>query len=439
MKKILALMLAATFTLGTLAGCGSEPAPSVSVTPDASSKEDISTPAEKQKLIVSTWDSAADDHLTDVVTGFEARNPNVEVEILDIPGSEYSNKLSVMLNGGSDLDVVIIKDADTSKDIWAKGQLEDLTPYLAADSVDVSKFNGLEQNFAFEGEQAALPYRTDYYVLYYNKDIFDAAGVPYPSNDMTWDEFEATAAKLTSGEGPGKKYGALIHTWQACVQNWASQGGEFNMMQYDKYEAFAPYYDMALRMQNDAKSSMDFGTLKTSNIHYSSPFLQGNIAMMPMGSWFMATIINKIELGESAVNWGVATLPHPEGVPAGSVVGAATPMCINKASENKDLAWDFINYTTSDEGSAIMAGTGKIPATATDETLDIIAAMAGMPEGIKEALKYTSITPDRPIVDNAGDINRMLGEEHGLIMLGENTVAEGIASMKTRAEEILTN
>ncbi|WP_334092721.1 hypothetical protein, partial [Helicobacter typhlonius] len=82
---------------------------------------------------------------------------------------------------------------------------------------------------------------------------------------------------------------------------------------------FKPYYEMALRMQNDDKTCMDFGTLKTANLHYNSVFPDGSVAMMPMGTWFAATMIDKINKGESSVNWGIATLPHPEGVDAGYV------------------------------------------------------------------------------------------------------------------------
>ena len=70
----------------------------------------------------------------------------------------------------------------------------------------------------YNGKQVALPFKSDYYVLYYNKDIFDAANVEYPSNDMTWDEWEEMCTKLTSGEGNNKVYGGYLlhgrHVWK---------------------------------------------------------------------------------------------------------------------------------------------------------------------------------------------------------------------------------
>ena len=184
-------------------------------------------------------------------------------------------KLTTMLNGGSECDIVYIKEADGTPSYADKGQLEDLTSYIEADGIDTSKFVGYD-DFNLDGKQVALPFKTDYYVLYYNKDIFDAAGVDYPSNDMTWTEWEEMCKSLTSGEGNDKIYGGYLHTWQACVQNWAVQDGANTILGPD-YSFMKPYYEMALRMQEEG-TIMDYATLKTGNIAYASPFQQGTVA-----------------------------------------------------------------------------------------------------------------------------------------------------------------
>lgn len=125
---------------------------------------------------------------------------------------------------------------------------------------------------------------------------------------MTWAQFDELARKVTSGEGTEKKYGAHFHTWQALVQNWGVQDGKNTIMATD-YSFFKPYYEMILGMQNDG-ICMDFGTLKSAGIHYSAAFADGSVAMMPMGTWYSATIIDSINKGESNVNWGIATRVH---------------------------------------------------------------------------------------------------------------------------------
>lgn len=440
LKKAIALVMAAALCLALLAGCGgtpsSTPAPASSTPAPAQSTPD-STPApadEEVTIKVATWDYTSNDSEKNGVEAFEAAHPNIKVEIMDIPSADYNTKLNVMLNGSSDLDVYFIKDASSTYDLYTKGQLLDLTELIARDNIDMSAYNGTDTPFNIDGKQFGMPFRTDYYVLFYNKDLFDAAKEDYPSNDMTWDDFEALAMKM-SGNGV---YGAHFHTWQACVENWAVQDGKNTIMDYENgYDFFKPYYEMVLRLQ-DAGAIQDYGELQSGNIHYSGAFAAGNVAMMPMGSWYMATIINAINNGEANVKeWGVATLPHPADVEAGYTVGATTPLVINPASEKQEAAWEFVKFMSGEEGGQGCAVCGTLPGRVNDEILAQIAKVEGMPEGAAEALRVTSIVPDRPIVPKVTEINDMLGQEHSLIMLKELTVDEGLAEMAERAAEIV--
>ena len=100
------------------------------------------------------------------------------------------------------------------------------------------------------GSNYTLPFRKDWYMLFYNKDLFDKAGVAYPSADMTWDEYEELAKQMTSGEGSSKVYGTHNHTWQALVSNWAVQDGKNTLMSED-YSFMKPAYEQAVRMQDE--------------------------------------------------------------------------------------------------------------------------------------------------------------------------------------------
>lgn len=431
MKRIAALGVSAMMAASVLTACGGSGSSTPASTP-ASGSTGGST-EEEITLKVATWDNTSNPSVQNAVDAFMAANPNIKVELMDIPSADYTTKLTTMLNGGADMDAFFVKDADTTKSLADKGQLADLTEYISADGVDLAAYNGLAENFNYDGKQYGLPARTDYYVMFYNKDMFDAKGMEYPSNDWTWADFEEMAKQLT-GDG---KYGAYIHTWQACVQNWGVQDGEHTIMDYDTgYDFFKPYYEMVLRMQDEG-SIQSFGELKSANIHYSGPFAQGTVGMMPMGTWYMATIIEAVKNGESTVNWGVATIPHPEGVEAGWTVGSATPMCINANTDKKDAAWELVKFVTGEEGAAEYAKVGAIPGRADDAAIAEIAAMEGMPEGTAEALKVTNISLDRPIVDKVADVNQMLGEQHSLIMLEQDTIDNVLASMAEQAEAII--
>ena len=193
---------------------------------------------------------------------------------------------------------------------------------------------------------------------------------------------------------------------------------------------------MAVRMQNDG-TIQKYSELKSGTIHYSSPFMKGNVAMLPMGTWFMSTLIGKTESGENKANWGVATIPHPTGVDAGYTVGSVTPIAINEASSKKDAAWDFVKFATGKEGAEAISKIGSMPALSSDSTLKNIAAVKGTPEGLSEALAVKNISLDRPIAAKVSEVNKMLGEQHDLIMLGEKTVEAGLADMAKQAKEIM--
>ena len=418
-KKMVLVLMVAALAVGGFAAC---------------SKSGQAQPAKGGKIKAAVWDAAMAVYYSELVEAFTASHPGTEVEIIDIPSTDYTQKLSVMLNGGSDIDVFWIKDGDTTKGLANRGQLADLSALVQRDNINLADYKGLAERFNINGKLLALPVSSAYYVLFYNKDIFDRAGQPYPPNDMTWAEYEQLALRMTSGSGSSKVYGGHIHTWPACVQNWAVQDGKNTIVATD-YSFMRPYYEMALRLQ-DAGAIMEFGSLKAGNIAYGNAFLKENIATMPMGFWFAATLKARIEKGETKIRWGVATLPHPESVPAGWTVGSVTPIAVNQASRNKEVAWEFIKFVTSDEGAKIHARHAVFPSRASSENLEELANIPGMPEGVLEALLVKNIALDRPMEDYVAAINQMLTEEHSLIMLKENTVEKGIASMAKRSKEI---
>lgn len=442
MKRFLSLCLAAGMCGSLLSGCGKTAGPAetaaATTATEAEAKteaktEGAETSSEAVTIKLATWDYTSNKSVSNAIAAFEAKNPNIKVEVIDIPSTDYNTKLNVMLNGGSELDTYFIKDAPNTYDLYKKGQMQDLTDRIEKDGIDMSGFSGTDQPFNIEGKQYAMPVQTDYYIVYYNKDLFDAAGVEYPSNDMTWDEFADLARKVTS-DGV---YGAHFHTWQTQVMNWGVQDGKHDTMDYSTgYDFFKPVYDMVTSLQNEGVIQ-DFGALKSANIHYSSAFQAGNVAMMPMGTWYITTLTEAIQSGDTDVkNWGVVTLPHPEGVEAGYTVGSSTPLVINPTSVKQDAVWEFVKFMSGDDGASEFAKVGAIPARLKDSVLAEISSLDGMPEGLIDALKVKNIVADRPVGENVTEVDTMLTEEHSLIMLGELTVDEGLAEMAERSEEI---
>ena len=303
-------------------------------------------------------------------------------------------------------------------------------------------FNGvLDQLTAEDGNFYGIPFRSDFWVVFYNKDLFDKAGVEYPSNDMTLDQYDELMRKMTSGSGAEKVYGGHYHTWRSAVSLFGILDGK-NTIVDGTYDFLKPIYEQVLKQQEDGVVP-DFGELKTSGLHYSAAFQNGSAAMVNMGSWFLATMqkynAEAASNGVEPVNFGMVKYPHPDGAPAGSTLGTVTSLGVNVNSTKQEAAIDFVNWCASAEGAAVVAATGTFPAASTSETLDIIAATEGFPEDAasKEALTTAAVYLEMPYSPKASEIETVLNTEHDAIMTGAETVDEGIQNMNEQVQAIL--
>ncbi len=389
----------------------------------------------KLKMIV--WDLSQTTYMQPMVDAYTAKHPNVSIEFVNIPANEYGDKLAIMLAGGDDSDIVSVKDIPMYANMVAKKQIESLTPFIDRDKVALKAYSGVTDEITVDGALYALPYRSDVWVLYYNKDAFDKAGVKYPTNDMTWDEYAALAKKVSAGTGVDRVYGSHYHTWRSTVQLPTVQDGKNKIISTD-YSFMKPYYELVLKMQKD-QSVMDYASLKVGNIHYSGLFYNKQIAMIPMGSWFIGTLMSKVKDGTTDVKWGIVKYPHPKGVSAGTTAGTITSLALNAKSQNKDAAWDFIKFFCGPEGAEILAAQGSMPAIRNDDVISIITKREGFPadKNSASALETKTVRLELPLHPKVGVIEKILNEEHELIMTGSIPVDQGLANMSRRVKESL--
>ena len=412
MKKLLALVLVAMMALSLVSGAFAE---------------------EKQVLTVVTWDANTTPYLVAQEAAFEAAYPNVDLQYIDVASQDYGIKAMSMLSGNDTSDVFMVKEVSDIVNWSAQGFAEPLTPYIEKDAYDVSGFVGMEANYAFDGVQYALPFRSDFWVLFYNKDLFDAAGVAYPTNDMTWDAYAQLAKDMTK-EG---QFGTHYHTWLSAVANWAVCDG-VNTLADGQYDDLAYFYKLYQDLE-DAGACPAYSELKASGLHYSAAFANGNVAMMPMGYWYVSTLIGYNNDGTCNFNWGITAVPHAEGVAAGSSFGNLTGAMINAKSANKDLAWTYVSWLCGVEGSKATASTGTRPAWVSEDVATAMSTVAGFPtdDASKAALLPTYVAVEWPVVEKLSEIKPIVEEEHTLIMTREITIEEGIEEMNERVAEVM--
>ena len=183
---------------------------------------------------------------------------------------------------------------------------------------------------------------------------------------------------------------------------------------------------------------MSYADLKASGLHYSAAFANGNVAMMPMGYWYVSTLIGYNKDGTCNFNWGITAVPHAEGVAAGSSFGNLTGAMINAKSEKKDLAWEYVSWLGGVEGAKATASVGARPAWVSEEVAASMASVEGFPadETSKGALLPSAVAMEWPVAEKVSDIKTIVNEEHTMIMAREITPEEGIEEMNERVAEL---
>ena len=213
-KKIVSVILTAAMLATVLAGCGSnEAAPAADAPAAEAPATEAETPAaeapaaeeaapeeasgEAITLKWAIWDKDITPYWQAIKDNYEAANPNVTIEMTDLGSTDYMTVLATELSGsGSDFDVVTIKDVPGYATLVSKNTLEPLGSYISEAGIDLAQYGGVDKQVTVNGSLYELPFRNDFWVVFYNKDIFDAAGVDYPTNDMTFDEYDELARKV---------------------------------------------------------------------------------------------------------------------------------------------------------------------------------------------------------------------------------------------------
>lgn len=447
-RKIISILLVASMvaSLG-LTGCGNSSSTKTSDTTQSTDKTDTTkdttaaTDGDKVTINWAIWDKDSSTYWTKLKEGFEEENPNITVELTDLGATDYNTVLATQLSGsGSTFDVVSIKDTACYSTLIEKNALEPLNDYITTEGIDLSQYNGITDQIKANDVLYELPFRNDTWVVYYNKDLFDAAGIDYPTNDMTFAEYDKLARSLSSNEFGKQVYGAHYHTWRSTIQLFGALDGTDILG--GNYDFLKPYYETVLSEQADGVCQ-DYATLSTASLHYSNAFSQGNVAMLNIGSWFISTLITKLNAGEydSSLcgNWGIVQYPHPEGVEAGTTIGTVTGIAVTSASEKKDAAWKFVQFASSEEGAKIVAETGSMPAIVTSEISAILASVPGFPldQNSKEALTPTKVYMDIPYSKHSAEIDAVLSTYHKDIMNGDISVDDGIAKMNEDVQKVL--
>lgn len=439
------LCLAAVLGIQLLSGC-SQSSSGTSTKADGQSETTVQAAAQETKeaggsdeqidLKWALWSADTQPYWGPIAEEYMKQNPNVSIEIIDLGATDYSTVLATQLAGNqTPFDVVAIKDSASYISLITKGILKPLDE----EKIDKEVYGAKLDTLKWDDQYYTLPLRSDYYVLFYNKEVFDKAGVAYPTNDTTFEEYDAMVQSLTDTTFGNEVYGTHYHTWNFCVQGMAAVGEDKNVLD-GNYDYMKPYYEMVLNQQN-GKVCMDYSTLKTSGLHYLGAFGQGNVGTMLMGTWSIGSLITRINEGQypDLKDWAVASYPHKEGVEPGNTLGNFVGVSVVKNSKHADVAEDFVRFAGGAGGAKIVAETGYMPGAMSDDAMDVIFSVEGFPtdeQSIEAILNVKKITLETPIGENCPEIDQILSTGHDYIMTGTMTIDDGIAYMNEEVAKL---
>src|SRR3954447_12625110 len=177
MKRSIPAVLSAAVALSlVLAACGG------SDTPTAAASGPVT-------ITMAGWSLSSTPEFKTLADGFHAANPNITVQLKEYDAANYDTQMTADLAAGSAPDVYVQKNLKNFYTYQNGGQLVDVSD--VARNLG-TKVGGLA-DYQVNGKTYAIPYRQDSWVLFYNKALFDKAGVSYPDGSWTWDQYVSTS------------------------------------------------------------------------------------------------------------------------------------------------------------------------------------------------------------------------------------------------------
>lgn len=294
---------------------------------------------------------------------FEAMNPGVKVkpERKNADGT-YADILLQEFAANKAPDVMFVS-TDNIELIEASGQIADLNEFLAKDTdLKASDYYDIMiKRFTKEGKLLVLPRDiAPIAVVYYNKNLFDAAKLPYPRDNWTWDDLRALAKKLTRRNEKGVPSQLGFGDDWNLVDAWILAGGGGMVDDYYAPTRFAMGRQDALdgilfrwKMLMEDKTMPSGADTQALAQGASAQFLNGEMAMFHSGIW-KTPMFRKID----KFKWDVVRFPTKKGVKNARFLAGGSGYTMRKNSSNPELCWKLVKFLAGPEGQKRLAATG---------------------------------------------------------------------------------
>lgn len=376
----------------------------------------------------------------DFVMGeYKKVQPGVTIDRINIPGAEYTAKLLALQASGETPNIFGFSAFATW---WGRGMLVPLDEYLNKDKgIAEQFFPGMFDTFKWWGKRWGMPMAPRFGTMtYFNRDLFDKAGVPYPKIDFTLKEWNADvmlekAQKLTTNYGkPNVVFGVDYSPWSPHGLAYLWGGDTYRKQMYDQgiddqttidsaesQEAHQFKQDLIQKHHVNPASSDN----QAINV-VGDPFKTGRIAMSVQGGWSWSSYSDIKDF-----KWGAAPVPGKKDVKNSENLN----VWVLGDAPNKEGAWEFVKFLTGKESqSAWVRITGAQPSR--PDVLDQWVQLHAnhMPaEDVKtlvnENIKHTVESMDHMVVDFAR-FDDAYNQEVAALWDGKATVQSFMSKIK---------
>lgn len=346
LRKVMALSLAGAMAV-SLGACGGGGG--------SESGGDSGSGGGDGSLSVMIWDTYQEPGLTEILNDF-TEETGIEAEIQVVTWDDYWTLLSAGAQGGSMPDVFWMHSNEAER-YMSNEMLLDLTDRIAeSDSIDMSKYpEDITELYTYDGKNYAIPKDVDTIALWYNKTLFDEAGLAYPTADWTWDDLYEAAKALTK-DG--------VYGFGCSATN--NQAGYYNLI-----------YDMGGYVINDDKTASGYDDPNTIKaMQYFEKMIQegimpsqqtmsesaedvllgsGTLAMATQGSWMLSAFKENEYIAQ---NCDCVELPKDAASGKRVSIYNGLGWAASADTDNPDEAWQLIEYLGSEEAQIRQAELG---------------------------------------------------------------------------------
>lgn len=354
LKKVFAFVLCLMMSVTLLVGCGD----SESADPSAKGEGPVT-------LTFGLWNKSQEPVMRQIADAYEKENPNVKIDIQLTPWGQYWTKLEAAATGEVLPDIFWMNGPNIVK-YASNGMLMPMDDKVKADNLDLSKYpQGLIDLYTVEGALYGIPKDWDLTALWYNKQIFDEKGIPYPSDEWTWDDMVEASKKLTDKDKGIYGMAARPETQEGIYDTIPQAGGL--IISADRTTSG---YDSVAALDGTKRwlELIDMGVSPTleqqADTSAVDMFKAGKLAMVYAASWNVPEFMENESIKDH-IDLTVMPLIKER---AATIHGLSTVISSN--TKYPEEAWKFVKYLGEQAANEVWAKSGTV-IPAHKEVLDI--------------------------------------------------------------------